>query len=265
MMSKNTPVARAMSRRPQRGRAASGAAGVSPPAGGGNASAIGAGVAGGWAGGSPSGKGDAKGARHGVHILVAAPAEVHEDRAVGRQGGRQARGMGDGVGRFQGGDDALTPAEELECFQRLGVGGRGVLGAANVLEVAVLRPDARVVEAGADAMGGDDLAVRILQEIGARTVEHADLAGAERSGVGAGLDAVPGRFNADQAYLGVVQERVEYADGVAAAAHTGDHVVRQTAELFEALGARLAPDDRLEVAYQARVGVGADRAADQVV
>ena len=50
-----------------------------------------------------------------------------------------------------------------------------------------------------------------------------------------------------------------------AAAHAGDGVVGQAALFLEQLRLRLAADDRLEVAHDRRVGVGADGAADEVV
>ena len=68
---------------------------------------------------------------------------------------------------FEGGDDALSAAEELEAFKRLRVGHAGVLRALDVLEVAVLRADPGVVEAGRDAVGLDNLSVLVLE--GGRT------------------------------------------------------------------------------------------------
>jgi hypothetical protein len=86
----------------------------------------------------------------------------------------------------------------------------------------VLRADAGVVEAGGDAVRLLHLAVLILEEIGAGAVQHAGAAGGEGGGVAAGVDAVAGRFDADDADVGVVDERREEADRVAAAADAGD-------------------------------------------
>jgi hypothetical protein len=63
----------------------------------------------------------------------------------------------------------------------------------------------------------------------------------------------------------VVEERVEQADGVRAAADAGDQRVGQAALHFQDLLARLAADHRLEVAHHFRIGVRAGRRADQVV
>ena len=47
----------------------------------------------------------------------------------------------------------------------------------------------------------------------------------------AGLDAVPGRLDPDHAHLGLVEERMEQADRVGAAADAGDQRVRQPPSL----------------------------------
>ena len=65
----------------------------------------------------------------------------------------------------------------------------------------------------------------------------------KRRGVLAGLDAAPARLDADQPHRGVVDEVVEQADGVAAAADAGDGVVGQAALALEHLRPRLAADD----------------------
>src|SRR6185436_12325762 len=57
------------------------------------------------------------------------------------------------------------------------------LKALAVLEPRVLRADPGIVEARRDRMRLGDLAVRVLQEIGAVAVKHAGPAGAKRSGM----------------------------------------------------------------------------------
>src|SRR5574338_260533 len=94
---------------------------------------------------------------HGVHVLVAPAGKIHQQQLFLGQGRRQARCVGQGMGGFQGRDDALQPAQVVEGLQRLGIGHRDVFGAAAVLEPGVLRADAGVVEAGGDGMGVDDL------------------------------------------------------------------------------------------------------------
>src|SRR5574337_77261 len=47
---------------------------------------------------------------HGVHVLVPATREIHQQELVPGQGRGQARGIGQGMGRLQGRDDAFQSA-----------------------------------------------------------------------------------------------------------------------------------------------------------
>ena len=69
----------------------------------------------------------------------------------------------------------------------------------------------------------------------------------------AGLDAVARRLDADHAHLGLVEERMEQADRVGAAADAGDQRVRQAPLLGRDLRAHLVADHALEVAHHRRV------------
>ena len=62
-------------------------------------------------------------------------------------------------------------------------------------------PDAGIVEPGGDRMRLDDLAVLVLQQIGAVAVQHAGLAGGQRRRVLAALEPVPRGFDADQPHV----------------------------------------------------------------
>ena len=128
----------------------------------------------------------------------------------------------------------------------------------------MLGADARVIEAGGDRMGLDDLAVVVAQHIGAVAVEHARTAGGQRGRVQTAGDALARRFGADQAHAGIVEEGVEDADGVAAAADAGGDHIRQAAVIGQHLRARFAAHHRIEVADHARIRVGAGDSADDV-
>jgi hypothetical protein len=58
---------------------------------------------------------------------------------------------------------------------------------------------------------------------------------------------------------------VKQSDRIGAAADAGDDHIRQRAGVLEHLRARLAADDRLQLAHQVGIGMAADRRAEQVV
>ncbi len=64
--------------------------------------------------------------------------------------------------------------------------------------------------------------------------------------------------------LAVVEERMEQADRIGAAADAGDERVRQAAVLVEHLRARFAADDRVEIAHHLRIRMRTGDRADDV-
>src|SRR3546814_11817270 len=84
------------------------------------------------------------------------------------------------VRRLQRRDDALDARAQLEGVERLPVGGRNVLGAADVVQPGMLGPDSGIVEAGGDRVGVDNLAVVVLPQVGAVALQHAWAAARER-------------------------------------------------------------------------------------
>jgi len=87
------------------------------------------------------------------HVLVAAAGEVDDDQLLpGHFGGALDDG-GEGVGGFQGGNDALQAGEADEGVEGLGIGGEAVFDAALIAQPGVLRADGGVIEAGGDAVG----------------------------------------------------------------------------------------------------------------
>ena len=97
----------------------------------------------------------------------------------------------------------------------------------------MLGTDARIVEAGRDRMGLDDLAVVVLQDVTERAVQDARACRPERCGVPAGSMPSPAASTPISCDLGVVDERMKDADRVAAAADAGDDRVGQAARLLE--------------------------------
>ena len=83
----------------------------------------------------------------------------------------------DRVRALERGDDALLLGEHAERRDRLLVADRLVGHAAGVAEIAVLRPDARIVEAGRDRVRDLHLPGLVLQQVRLVAVQHADVTG----------------------------------------------------------------------------------------
>src|SRR5262249_43158435 len=147
-----------------------------------------------------------------VDVLVATAGQVHEDQPARAELGADVEGAGERVGALDRRDDALGRREQPERLHRGVVGDRKVLAAAGVVQVRVLRANARIVEPGRDRARLGDLALLVLQHVGARTMKDAGLARGQRRRVLPGLHAVPGGLAADQAYARVREEGVEQAD-----------------------------------------------------
>mmetsp|Transcript_20706 Transcript_20706/g.65502 ORF Transcript_20706/g.65502 Transcript_20706/m.65502 type:complete len:480 (+) Transcript_20706:426-1865(+) len=205
-------------------------------------------------------------AHHGVDVLVATPGAIedHAGLALG-QGGAELLEVGEGVGGLERGNDTLELGHELEGVQGLLVAHGVVLAAAHLLEEGVLRADARVVQTGGDRVGLDDLTVVILEEVGEGPVQHAGGAQRQRGGVAVGVDAIARSLHAHEADLLIVDELVEEAHRVGAAAHARHEEVGLAVPLLEALAPRLGADDVVEVANHHGVGVGAGDGAEDVV
>ena len=80
----------------------------------------------------------------------------------------------------------------------------------------------------------------------------------------AGFDAGTGGLDPVDGDFGIIQERMEQADGVGAAADAGDQRVGQATVVAQHLLARLAANDCLEFAHHQRVGMRAGHRTDHV-
>ena len=148
--------------------------------------------------------------------FLIAQATAWEDSSAGRQ-------------------DTFYRAQLPERVQRLIVRGIAVLCPTDVPQHGMFRTDGSIVQAGGDAVRIRDLAVLVLQHVGIRPMKHAFAAAVETGGVFAGVDTAASRLYADQPYGLVFKEAGEDADGVAAAADTGNDAVRKMIFLFEDL------------------------------
>src|SRR5207249_11488007 len=87
-------------------------------------------------------------------------------------------------------------------------------------------------------------------------------------GAGAGRAAratIPSRLYPGDADATVADERMEEADGVGTAPHTGDQHVGQAPDHLARLTACFFSDDGVEVAHHHRIGMRAERRAEEIV
>lgn len=117
--------------------------------------------------------------------------------------------------------------------------------------------------AGRDGVRLDDLTIAILQHVRAHTVQHTWRSLAQRCTVTIRVYAVAACLDADQAHALVLDEGVEEADGVGAAADARNDGIGKLALLLLKLLLDLLADDALEVANHGGEGVRADGTADQ--
>ncbi len=113
-------------------------------------------------------------------------------------------------------------------------------------------------------MGVLNLAVVVLQQVGAVAVQDAGRAAVETGGMAAALQPFAGRFDADHGHIRIVEKGVEQPHGVGTAADAGDERVRQAVLRRQQLLARLATDHRLEIPHHARIGRRSRHGADDV-
>lgn len=140
-----------------------------------------------------------------------------------------------------------------------------VLRASPIAQPCVFGPDRGVIQSGGHRVRGLDVPVLVLQEVAPRALQDTWTSTREPRRVTPRHDAVAARFNADQPHLGVVDERIEHADRVAAAPDAGHDGRRQTAWVRTELLPGLGPDHRLELANHQRVWMRAQHGTEQVV
>ena len=135
--------------------------------------------------------------------------------------------MGHGVAGLDGRDDALHAGEILKRIHRLVVGDRHILRSSDVVQIRMLRADAGIVEPGGDGVDRRDLAKFVLAEIAFHPVKDAETSGCDGGGGLEGVHASARGLTANQPHRGLVDEMIKRADGVGAAAHTGQHHIRE--------------------------------------
>ena len=107
------------------------------------------------------------------HVLVAASREVDEKKRVLRKRRSALDRLRERMARLKRRDYALEDAQRVKRGYRLVVVYDGVFGAARVVEMAVFRADARVVQPGGDGLRVDDVPDVRLEKHGLSTMEDA--------------------------------------------------------------------------------------------
>ena len=110
----------------------------------------------------------------------------------------------------------------------------------------------------------DDLPVSVLKQIGFASVKNAGTSAADACRVFSGFDPASSGFDSGQLYCRVLNEPGENPHCVAAAADTGDHLIRKLSGLFKTLSARFFSDYGLEVADDCRIRVRARDRSDDI-
>src|SRR5215831_8348890 len=198
------------------------------------------------------------------HVLVAATGETDEDGATW-MGPRPTRRTRERVRALERRQDSFELAELPHALERLRIARGLITHATTRRQQRVLRPYPRRIEPGRDRMRLLDLAIRVLQQQGVRSVEHAGTAVGDRGSVLAKASAPPAGLDADDLDRGIGDKGMEGTDGVGSAADAGDERIRQPPGTGEYLRARLPADDRLELAYQVWVRMRADHRAEQII
>jgi len=105
----------------------------------------------------------------------------------------------------------------------------------------------------------------ILENVGLRSLQHAQRAALKTRSVFLRLDAFATRLDTEHLYAGVFEERVEQTDGVRAAADAGDEQVGQALFLFQDLPSCLVTDDTLKIPHHHRIRMRAVGRAENVM
>src|SRR4030088_45681 len=106
---------------------------------------------------------------------------------------------------------------------------------------------------------------RILQQVGVGSLQHARRTAVKTGGMFAQTLAAPAGLDADELHPLFLEELMEDANRIRAAANAGDNRARQFAFGFEDLHARFAADDFVKIANHRRVRMSAQNAAEKIM
>ena len=172
---------------------------------------------------------------------------------------------GDGVSGLDGADDAFRSGKVFEGLHSFFIRDSHVAGAADGVQVRMLRADSRVVKTGGNGIDFGDIAVIILTEERLHAMEDTDAAPIHSRCMVGGIDALAACFTADELHILVLHEGIEGAGCIAAAADTGIDLGRKAAGTLQDLRSRFTTDAALEIADHFRKRSRPRGRADDVV
>ena len=108
-----------------------------------------------------------------LDVLITATAEVYQEDVFWLHSRCALQGVGDGVTRLKGGENAFKAAELLKSGERRRVGGVGIVDAAVLPVVGVFRPHSGIVHTGGNGMSWFNLAIVVLKNIGLAALKDA--------------------------------------------------------------------------------------------
>ena len=125
-----------------------------------------------------------------------------------------------------------------------------------VMQESMFRSDRRVIQAAGNGINRSRFTVYILQHNTLKAVHEAFFTEFHRSGMVAQSLASSQWLDSCDVH-GIIQEGNEHADGVAASAHAGAHLIREHACHLQELVPCLISHDGLEITYHQRKWMGA--------
>ncbi len=169
------------------------------------------------------------------------------------------------VAGFQRRNNAFGATQIVKRSQRLLVGDADIFRTTYIFQKRMLGADAGVVQARTHAVRFGDLAIRVLQHIGAVTVQHTGYTALQRRRVLAAVHAFTSGFNANQSCLLEGNVGVKNAHRIRAAAHTRQHGIGLSAQMHTRhLCDAFFADHALEIAHHHRIRMRPGHGADDV-
>ena len=100
-----------------------------------------------------------------LDVFISAAGETENDALICTKGRRENSQMRHSVGRFERGDNTLSPRQEAKSLKGFLIGHTDVLGAARIFEIAVFRTHAGIVQSRGHRMGAVYLSPHVLEQV----------------------------------------------------------------------------------------------------